>query len=303
MNTRITSDEDYIKAYVGDKYNKLKKENISFPSLLLGPLYLVYRKLTKQGLLILLIYLLLYYYTTFNITAFCIILTNILLCFKFNKYYIEEAERKTNEIKLSNPDKTSNELLIECQKKGKLSKTLVIILIILIIIFLSYTSSKEAYKDIYNELYKTLYNVEDVETIDDYEEDESLDELEYIIPNNFKEGKYNYSDYKYYNYIKNNNICSITVLKYTYINNTTEEFLKTHLYSYENEKISDIESIYINDNKWKKLSQQYTDYYTNHYAIKIENIIYEIEYKNYTNSNVCKNYETEFINTLKIKNN
>ena len=56
VNTmNITSDEDYVKAYIKYNYNLIKKQKINIGALIFGPFYCIYRKMYFLGIILLLI--------------------------------------------------------------------------------------------------------------------------------------------------------------------------------------------------------------------------------------------------------
>lgn len=138
---QITSDEDYIKYYVGNNYEQLKQSTFSIPAFILGPIYLAHRKMWKELLAYMLIVgLVLYYYPPiFEVT---IAIMNVYLGLKFKEIYFEKVYKNIDTIKMNNPDKTSGELLQECQKKGgTISLERIITIIIIIAITISVLSA------------------------------------------------------------------------------------------------------------------------------------------------------------------
>lgn len=48
-STISPQNEEYLKAYVGNNYEKIKKSSFSFPTFFFGPIYMFYRKLYMVG--------------------------------------------------------------------------------------------------------------------------------------------------------------------------------------------------------------------------------------------------------------
>ena len=133
--TQSVGDEKYIEAFVGPNYQIIKNVKFSIGSLFFGGFYILYRKMYLLALL----YFFLTIASTFLLgeaASFINMIINLILAFKFNDLYLAHAERKVEQIKQSNFDKTSTELLVECRKKGgvSLAKTIAIIIIISIAI-------------------------------------------------------------------------------------------------------------------------------------------------------------------------
>ncbi|MBQ6323269.1 MAG: DUF2628 domain-containing protein [Bacilli bacterium] len=133
-STTITSDIDYIKAYIGDKTYKTitdPKTPLLIPALVFGPLYLFYRKLYIPAII------------SSILVNFCIFLTNSLLgpCLIINaiiakisgKLLLDKATKKVEKIKNKNPDKDSRELLELCRKSGMPLRIGYIIMLIFVI--------------------------------------------------------------------------------------------------------------------------------------------------------------------------
>ena len=134
--TTTVGDEKYIEAYIGPNYSNIKNNNFSIATLLFGGFYMLYRKMYSLAF----IYFILDLLSTILLKDFSKIINfaiRIVMAIKFKKLYLEKVERKVEQIKQSNLDKTSNELLNECQKKGGVSiKSAIIIPIISLIIIL-----------------------------------------------------------------------------------------------------------------------------------------------------------------------
>lgn len=132
--TETYGDEIYIKEYVGPSYTEIRKNNFNICALLLGPIYLAYRKTTNLLLLYLFIYISARILLKPIYVIFIEIIMNIYFALKFNELYMQRVTQKVDEIKQSNLDKTSIELKSICRKKGGISFSLAIIFIILSIV-------------------------------------------------------------------------------------------------------------------------------------------------------------------------
>ncbi len=133
-SSTITSDNDYIKAYVGEStYNHITNANtkLSLGALFFGPIYLLYRKIWLPWIVSTIIYLTILLWTGNAVIADIII--NLILAKIANRLLFDKATKEVEKIKLKNPDKDSRELLELCRQKGKPVSIASIILIIIII--------------------------------------------------------------------------------------------------------------------------------------------------------------------------
>ena len=133
----ITSDNDYIKAYVGEStYNHITNANTKFSlgALFFGPIYLLYRKIWLPWIISTIIYLTILLWTGNAVIADVII--NLILAKIANRLLLDKATKEVEKIKSKNPDKDSRELLELCKKNGTPLKIGYIILINILILLL-----------------------------------------------------------------------------------------------------------------------------------------------------------------------
>ena len=117
------NDEDLIKAFIGEKYEKLTKKRFNFASFFFSTFNMFYRKMYGYGVLV---FLLTYIASSIiiNITnnmliniAFIILIRSI-IGFSTNKIYLSNVKKKVAIIKVNNPQKSIEELKSICAKKG-----------------------------------------------------------------------------------------------------------------------------------------------------------------------------------------
>lgn len=286
---RITSDEDYIKNYVGTNYEIIKKENFSLPGFIFGPLYLIYRKMWSYTLLFL-IFISIVYYIDPNITSAFYIITCFFLGFKINSIYMQYASRKVDEIKISNPDKSSTEMLEICKKKGgTFNVSLIVFLVILTL--LTFTIAYQEYD------YKENY-VEEKETIPQ----DTIYNMNYEIFKDFKTERNYANNYRNYKYEDDNNNCNITISAETYTSTYTsiEDYIVRNLYINSQDMTRGIETVNRNGYNWKYLGIISNDYNRELYYIKDNTYIYTIELseKSYYNNTICKNEMINLIDSI-----
>ena len=301
MTTDSGGDDKYVKAYIGQNYQNIKKMKFSFPALIFGPWYLLYRKVWGYAIAIIIISIAAQFLLTSDLKDFVNIIMNIFVACKFQSIYMKQAEDKVEQIKQQNLDKTTNELLDICRKKGgtstKAPAIIIISALILIPIIAMYVYTNDTV-DVENE-----NNTEIVEEVE-----EENNEFTYTLPQGFIKaygsGFYNRFEYKVNNSIK----CNLTVDKTTLIRNYPDE--KTYLEKKMNivanttNQPIPVMSLNLNGKNWKYMNIETPQRSETMYAYKTDKEIYVIktyDYKinNQTNT-ICKTKYNEFLNSVKI---
>lgn len=297
---KISSDEDYIKIFVGPNYNSFKTVKFSIPFFLLGPIYLLYRKLWKYSILLLIIEPALSYFTkdfALPITVFIW----FIISSKFNHLYLKYAEKKVNEIKERNMDKSSQELLNICKSKGGVSIGSTIILVIILISIITTLNVYTAFKDnakIYDYMYDETETDTDTDTRTDTNLNTKIGDLYYEIPDNFKESytSYNYQTYYYYDI---NNDCDITLEKnnYTSMYPTKEKYLES-LINAKHNVVGGIKKETYNGIEWV-FATEYTNIDRTIYTTMKNNTLYRVEIvKRKDSTGICSKGHQELIDSL-----
>ena len=301
MTTDSGGDDKYVKAYIGQNYQNIKKMKFSFPALIFGPWYLLYRKVWGYAIAIIIISIAAQFLLTSDLKDFVNIIMNIFVACKFQSIYMKQAEDKVEQIKQQNLDKTTNELLDICRKKGgtstKAPAIIIISALILIPIIAMYVYTNDTV-DVENE-----NNTEIVEEVE-----EENNEFTYTLPQGFIKaygsGFYNRFEYQVNNSIK----CNLTVDKTTLIRNYPDE--KTYLEKKMNivanttNQPIPVMSLNLNGKNWKYMNIETPQRSETMYAYKTDKEIYVIktyDYKinNQTNT-ICKTKYNEFLNSVKI---
>ena len=301
MTTDSGGDDKYVKAYIGQNYQSIKKMKFSFPSLIFGPWYLLYRKVWGYAIGIFIISIAAAILLSSDIADIINTFINIFLAFKFQSIYMKQAEENVEQIKQQNLDKTTNELLDICRKKGgtssKAPAIIILIAVILIPIIAMYVYTNDSV-DVENE-----NNTEIVEEVE-----EENNEFTYTLPQGFIKaygsGFYNRFEYQVNNSIK----CNLTVDKTTLIRNYPDE--KTYLEKKMNivanttNQPIPVMSLNLNGKNWKYMNIETPQRSETMYAYKTDKEIYVIktyDYKinNQTNT-ICKTKYNEFLNSVKI---
>lgn len=285
-------EDKYIKAYIGQNYKSIKTMRFSIPAFLFGPIYLLYRKVWKYAIFIIIISLAGTIFLSDSTFEIIDTIINIILAFKFKDIYLKQAEEKVENIKQQNLDKTTNELLSICQKKGGISWKEPIIAIIASTLFTTIILGSFINDNNSNNNYNYI------------------EELSYSLPIGFEE-LYITENYKNYNYTtKNQTTCHIT-LNYspvsTYMYDEISYLEKTLIEGNNNQTISKIQNITLNNNLWKYKQLTSASLEETSYAIKHQDKIYVVRTYNYRyndkQNDECKLKYNEFLETLDFENN
>lgn len=255
---QISSEEDYVKAFIGNDYDRIKKSSFSIATLLFGGFYLFYRKMWTYGFL----WLILAMMTGFS--SGLIIIMNFILAINFSKIYIAYAKNQVQNIKNTNQNKSSTEILEECRKKGGISSSvpgITITLVIIIALFATVYSSYKVFSNIETENNTDINHIED---------------LYYTIPTDF-ENEYNGEYIKTFSNVDDSS-CYIK-LGVTYQYNTINEYF-----------INEVNNYYpltttINNQDWYYSKKIENLTIKNHYATTYEDTLYYVESStNYENT-------------------
>lgn len=290
----VTSDEDYIKAYIGQSYENVKQEKFSLAAFIMGPFYLLINKIYTPATLFLLLTIGIYSYDQ-DLSYMFYIIISAYIGLKGTSMYLQHATRKVEEIKIGNPDKSSTELLELCKKNGKNTHIIAIIIvtaIILMINTLSYKYIREMFTNSYNEkieeenIVTTTYKTKD---------------MSYELYPNFTTTAIT-NNYTSYQYKDENNNCHITIMvdKFEPIYKTIDDYINRNIYindSYQsiddlNQKLNGIDfktkRIITNNNERLLLFTVYN------------NNIYYIEYSEVNNYNnkYCEQSIEKFTKTV-----
>ncbi len=109
------NDEELLKAFIGQNYEKITTSQFNFAGLFFTTFYMFYRKMFLYSILV---FLLNFLISTILKTAAASLIISLLLGIFVNKLYLYYAKNKIAKIKLKNPQKSFSELQSICQKKG-----------------------------------------------------------------------------------------------------------------------------------------------------------------------------------------
>ena len=280
-------DEDLLDSYIGKNVSGLKNKGFSFNVLFFGIIYIFYRKMWLLGITLLTIVIISILFLPL-LSVYIIVATKIYCCIKFKELYLKEVEEQVDKIKEQNPNKTKDELMQICKKKGGTTIIPVVLLIILYIAFF---------------ILVILYTLGKLK--DNFEEKPSaFEKLSVEIPSNFKiNDKLSNDDYKLYTLSENDSYCTIsfrTIESYIY-DNDAKSFLERNMYYTNDDTYSGVSPITINNNNWYYgyvVNDYSLDYY---YSIINDEKIYEVEF-NIVNdsSSSCSTAYNKIINSMRF---
>lgn len=284
--------EKLLDAFIGNNSEEIKEKSFSLPQVLLGTIYLLYRKMYLYALISIIIFIGSLFLSKYFILI--IVIRNIVFAFYFNTIYYNHANNKVNDIMKMSIDDTSKEKL--CKKKGGtsiipiiigFSSTLAIgVVLILVGAAVLITSDNNLLKNYISDK-PELYN------------------LKYTVPDKFQTTSFNDKYSKYYSYMDDDyNYCSFTISQndFTSLYPTTEKFLKSSAVMTANETVSDVKKVTINNYEWQGLiitSQKDLKYI---YATKKDDRYYSIDFTtDKEGQDPCLIYYKQVLNSLEFK--
>lgn len=286
INDNIT-DDDLINAYIGKNQSKILNQKISINALLLGPYYLLYRKMYLLGIIVLLLQLILGFIPNLIVETILIIIINILIAVKFSNIYKSHVTKQIDKIKLQNQDKTKSELLQIIASKGG---TILIIPILAAVIF-------PVVVYLVFLLTNNIYSKNDAGKVEN---------LSVNLPSEltFYE-KYSSDHFKQY-YIENDkDNCEVNIVASDsaalLYKGEEKSWLESNIYLTPNDQYNGIEEKMINNKKWYTatvISNDEKDYY---YYIIDGSMGYEVKIEIRKDSGICTKVNKEISESLKIQ--
>ena len=266
---------EYIKEYIGPNYEKIINNTFSWPTFLFSILYFIYRKLYLYTILYLIInaIIIIVFEYVLNLSILSSILSIVLsfiVAFKFKDLYFYKMNKELKKAQEQNLDISE-----VCKKKGGVNKLGLVIALIIYLVLYGYVSYDTA-KEYINEMNNSS-------------NDEEVINLEYSVPNGYK-NNYVSDSYASYEYKDDFNECNFIVQimdnKYE-----SESYYLSNVY-----KANIINDIEIQNHKWYYIDNQ-TSYI---YALIYKDKLFTLNYYINKDDGKCSNYYNELINTLKI---
>ena len=294
-------DEDYLRIFIDNNYDKIINKKFNFAALFLGDFYLVYRKLYLFTFIKLLLTGIL-----FKTGIIAAIVMQVLLGFFFNKIYIEHAEKKIKKFK--SIYKSEKEIKTMCITKGGTSLLAVFIytfggfIITGIIVALMYFGLLALSKNMGNVSSNITNNTKEIYNLTDF--NNSLDINKNIIisdvftltvPDSFTNhsSRYNYF-YTYKEPTSASNNCEVKLEEIT--NYDSAEDLIDDMYNYFDSNFR--YNANINDLTWYSYSTSTSTGSVSYYATDKNNKVYLLIYTTSGDSTTCDRFSTYLFNNI-----
>ena len=132
------STEALLEDFIQNNSEKIIKRNFNLAALFFNSIYMLYRKMYIEGIILIVISIISFYLSILINTKIFLgyLIANfviaVVLCFIFNKLYINSCKRKINNIKKKHKTISVSELRTLCKKKGGTSLIIAIIIPIII---------------------------------------------------------------------------------------------------------------------------------------------------------------------------
>lgn len=291
-NSNIT-EEDFIKSFVGNHYEKIVHNNFSIPTFFFSFFYTLYRKMWLYSLLWFVFNCLVKVIFDKYTSALVSLFVHALIAVNFSKIYLNFAKMKVQKLKEKNSSMTDTELLDLCKRKGNTS---ILALITTIIIIVTITSIA---------IWFWFLAIEEFFMNTKFEQDYlNTNLLQYDIPSGFSSENEYLQEYQRFSYTSSTDYCTIQIkMKKNYQNKTLDDYFKSSIYSSINDKVSDITSKQINGTNWNSVSVSNSKNIRYYLATIKNSDIYEIEYSVYQDeTKYCSNNYEKFINSLDFTN-
>ncbi len=291
------NDKDLIDAYIGNNADKLKNGGFSINTFFFGVLYVLYRKMWLLGFVWLAINIIVSMFLP-SISTYLTWGANIIISLQFKKLYLNHVTEEVNKIKIENPGKTNEQLMLICSQKGGTTLIPVILvgIIYAIMFFIAFTvimgimdEAKDKIKeqqDYYNNIgTKTLGN------------------LSYKVPDILSENSFSTDKNKLYDFHSSTDSCSlrITTENPSAYSNDAKQFLEDSVSYSSTDTYSGITAKSLNKRSWY-YAEVITDLTENYYyAILNNGKIYSIQFSILSDAGErCSKARDELASSLKL---
>lgn len=322
-NNSIINDEELLKSFIGNNYDKITKKPFNFAGFFFTTFYMFYRKMFLYGLFGFVINLILLNIVTNPIISLILVLlVSLLVGLLINKIYLCYAKRKVNKIKLNNAQKSMEEIKGICSIKGGTSIGKIFIgflveicIALLLLIIMSFIGLKSMFGDLFSSVSddnkSNLKDTNDTNnsqlgTNDTYEGmlmfDNSInisDKFSITVPSIFEDNsdEYGYS----YEYSSDQGVfdkCRVELnIPFGY---SSADNLIGQIADYNaSNNATEVATIKINDINWRWVS--YNDAFgaTYYYGTTIDNKVYLLKYEVQEDaSSDCAGYREIILNSI-----
>jgi len=130
-----TTDDDLLKSFLGKESDRLLKNNsniLCLSALILGPFYLIYKKMYMIGISLLIILAMCYHYIN-PFFPLIVIISNLIIGFLYKRLYLWWAKKEINKLKNKNSSKKMEELNEICKSRKNIPIYIIILFVIIYI--------------------------------------------------------------------------------------------------------------------------------------------------------------------------
>ncbi len=327
-NSIVNSDEELLKAFVGNNYEIISRRKFNFAAFFFGFLYMFYRKMFLHGLLTATVLIIIV-----NLIDNTIIQGELdIALFIFiglitNKMYLNYANKKISRIKSTNNQKSIDELKEICSKTGRTSISGLflgfLVAVVIAIVFVSTVGNSKIFSNLFKNIKNTSEPTDDGGTTNNSNNDKNsgtndiyegmlmtdtsvnvLKNFSIVIPKVFKEDSFNGDDQVEYNYEGNNGVfdgCSFSLRAISgYFQ--AEDLIKQMQNYNASSNPTLVTKQSINGILWSTFN--YSDNFgkTYYYGTVKDKKVYLFEYEIEKNApSVCETYKTQILNSIKTK--
>ncbi len=291
------NDIDLIDAYIGNNAEKLRNGGFSVNTFLFGVLYVLYRKMWLLGFVWLAINIIVSMFLP-SISTYVTWGANIIISLQFKKLYLNHVSEEVNKIKIENPGKTNEQLLLLCSQKGGTTLIPVVIvgLIYGIMFFIAYTVVMGIMDDTKDKIKEQQDYYNNIGT-------KTLGNLSYEIPDILTESSFSTDKNKIYDFHSSTDSCSlrITTEDPSVYSNDAKQFLEDNVSYSSTDTYSGITAKSLNKRSWY-YAEVITDLTENYYyAILNNGKIYSVQFSILSDAGErCSKARDELANSLKF---
>ncbi len=277
MQNNVINDDELINAYIAKDVEKIKKGGFSLSTFCLGGFYMLYRKMWILGIGLFIIQ---YILSLILKNSIIILIINLILAFFFKKIYLNVVKRNIEKIKQANPNKSQNELVSICAKKGGTSNLALFGTLALILVLGAISGF--------------LNNSQTV----------TLGNLSVDIPSNFGPGENNdlLNNMDVYGINEDDNYCLVSLYKVDKSKyNSIKDYLNTGIMKKNDDVLSDYKTKMIDGITWNSVTAKNSKRTSYHYAVIKDAYIYEVEFEIYKDDGDCTKAYSTVIDSIELK--
>ena len=305
INNNQADDNELLKAYIGDNYEKITNKIFNFSAFFFTSLYMFYRKMYIFATLTFIVNLIFVNFVKMNPISFVFYLV---VGFISNFLYIYHSERKISKIKKANPEKNEEELKQICSSKGGTSigsvfvgfaiQIIIILLFMLIMLILGITT---IFSNLFSSINSSVNGVYEGTIVTDTNIN-IKDEFSIEVPSKFKDESDTYEyNYKFSSETDVFDKCEVEFS--SPVGYKDSENLLNQMADYEKDSApSEVVKTSSNGIDWYTFSVNDSFGKTYYYGTTKDNKVYLLQYNvNKDTSSDCETYREKIINSIRKK--